>query len=196
MADKVYGFGSPGAIRRVISATKWAESRQGSVAAGRARKDTQQPMALVEITGPIADGLYPAKAVAWDDDAGEWVDLGEVRFKDANGKDSLDSPTKTLARYCGPASDGDYGLFVGTAVAPIIGGSFSMPTAWQIIPGDPCDIIPTAYRTAILNPDGTFTDGGASGPTTTSTLAGPGGSVTVNVGGPGPTVVTIGGPVS
>lgn len=79
---------------------------------------------------------------------------------------------------------------------PIAGGSFSFPTEGHIVAGDPCTLVFTAYETVTINPDGSVTSSGVFGLTTTHTLTGPGGTYGVNTAGPGPVIVTIGGPSS
>ena len=108
----IVGFGSTGDAKRVVRAARQVEEWQRSSARPeRTRASASDPVQLVEVLGGPLDGIYPARIVSWDDSEGDYNDLGDVKFKEANAN-SVMPGTYLMARYNGLVASGDASLYV------------------------------------------------------------------------------------
>lgn len=126
---------------------------------------------------------------------GTWSESGElptgtpsaIPAYEVNGRDDVPTEADGVGQgaivWLEPIGDIGFGFRYGDnpSVKTV---TFNYPIAWQETPGDPCTIIPSAYETVTLRAPGlSGSSSGSSGPTTSFTLSGDGGTFSVNVGG-------------
>ncbi len=110
------GFKTLADAQRVLAGIRAIEARQRSPHEKSRHHPGFQGAALVEITGGPTSGLHPAKVVAWDDFANDYVDRGAVRFKETGGA-TLTTGTVCIGVFTGPTADGEYGIYANLAGA-------------------------------------------------------------------------------
>lgn len=106
------GFKTLADAQRVLAGIRAIEAQQRSPHEKSRHHPGFQGAALVEITGGPTSGLHPAKVVAWDDFASDYVDRGAVRFKEVAGV-SLATGAICIGVFTGPTADGEYGIYEG-----------------------------------------------------------------------------------
>lgn len=161
------GFKTIADAQRVLAGIRAIEAQQRSPGGQSRHHPGFQGAVLVEITGGPTSGLHPAKVVAWDDFANDYVDRGAVRFKETGGA-TLTTGTVCIGVFTGATADGEYGIYAnlagGTADesfwAEITAGPTSSAYSWKKVKqvaGVWSDVSPAV--TGTLNAYATEVDG-------------------------------------